>query len=216
MEIASAKSCPSGLECASRMSAAPILEQLFPIVIDNDLQLRLLEMEDASRLYQLVDSSRSRLRKWLPFVDEYRSVDNATQFISKCRQQLDDRSGLGLGIWSMSVLAGVVTYDYIDWKNGATRIGYWLGNTFESRGLMTRTCQALVEFAFHKLRLNRVEIWCASANERCRRIPEKLSFKLEGILRERERISDQAMDIVSYAMLAREWKRSTLHGQTRI
>ena len=194
------------------MSPVPILKDIFPIVIDSDLQLRLLENQDAMRLFQLVDSSRTHLRKWLPFVDDYRSVDDATEFISRCREKLDDRSGLGIGIWSNGDMAGVVTYDYLDWNNLATRIGYWLGNTFEGRGLMTRTCRALVDLAFHKMHLNRVEIWCASENERCRRVPERLGFKLEGILRERERGLGRFLDIASYALLAREWKITRPEG----
>lgn len=192
------------------------MRELFPISVDKDLQIRLLEKRNAASLYRLVDVSREHLRKWLPFVDDYRSVNAATEFIVRCSKMCSKRSGLGMGIWYRNDLAGVTTYDYLDWNNGATRIGYWLGSGFEGKGLMTHTCRALVEVALDKLGLNRVEIWCASQNDRCRRVPERLGFKLEGTFRERERVFDRFVDMVSYSVLTHEWENRMADGQTRM
>ena len=59
------------------------LEDLFPLTIDHDLELKLLERTQAPKLFKLVDSNRAHLRQWLPFVDDYRSVNAANQFISE-------------------------------------------------------------------------------------------------------------------------------------
>lgn len=201
---------------ARRLGSEPALKDLFPIKLDHNLQLRLLEKKDALKLYKLVDSSRTHLKRWLPFVDDYRSVDAAIDFISRCHEKLRERSGLGIGIWSEKTLAGIVTYDYFDWYNLATRIGYWLGKPFEGRGLMTRTCSALVDLAFHELDMNRVEIWCALENKRCRLVPERLGFEEEGVYRQRERVRNHFVDIVSYSMLRDEWKNRRAEAQTRI
>lgn len=177
--------------------------------IDQDLELHLLRLTDAGELYRLVDSNRSHLRQWLPWVDSYRSVDAASEFIDRCVEQYTKRSGLGIGLRYRNSLAGVATYDYLDWDNSMTRIGFWLGKPFEGHGLMTRTCKALTDLAFDELRLNRVEIWCAAENVRCRRVPERLGLKLEGVLRQRERVSDTYLDTVSFSILATEWKSRT-------
>ena len=188
------------------MFSEPILTDLFPRVIDDDLQLRLLEAKDASDLFRLVDSSRAHLGEYLDFVDDYRSVEAASGFITRCLKLQNQRTGLGIGIRFKKSLAGVVTYDYLDWGNSATRIGFWLGTGFEGRGLMTRTCSVLVSLAFREMGLNRVEIWCASENKRCRLVPERLGFHEEGVYRDRERVRDHFVDIVSYGMIAPEWK----------
>src|SRR5207253_10946184 len=41
------------------------LEDLFPLTIDHDLKLKLLERTQASKLFKLVDSNRTHLRRWL-------------------------------------------------------------------------------------------------------------------------------------------------------
>ncbi len=183
------------------------MKDLFPVEIDENLGLRLLEERHALELFQLVDSSRSHLRRWLPFVDSYHSVSAAISFIRRFQESLSKKEGLALGIWFKEKLAGVATYDHIDWENRATLIGYWLGESFQGMGLMTRSCKALVNIAFDKLRLNRVEVGCASENTRCRAVPQRLGFKQEGVHRQREWVYDHFVDITVYSMLASEWKR---------
>jgi ribosomal-protein-serine acetyltransferase len=186
------------------------LEDLFPLKIDDYLQVKLLKRTHAPKLFKLVDSNRDHLRQWLPFVDEYRSVAAANQFIRRNPENYDGKTRLLMGIWLGESLAGVVTYDYIDWGNRAALIGFWLGKPFEGSGIMTRTCNALIDLAFDELRLNRVEISCACENTRCRLVAERLRFKQEGVSRQSEWIYDHFVDTVSYSMLASEWKNQTV------
>lgn len=185
-------------------------KRLFPIQIDRDVRLNVLEPTHAHELFKLVDSNRTNLREWLPFIDDYRSVTAATQFIGRNRKENDRVTRLVLGIWAGEILAGVVTFDYIDWSNRAALIGFWLSKSFQGRGIMTRTCSALIDLAFHELGLNRVEISCALENRRCRLVPERLGFRQEGISRQREWLYDHYVDTVSYGMLASDWKNRTV------
>jgi ribosomal-protein-serine acetyltransferase len=72
---------------------------------------------------------------------------------------------------------------------------------------MTAAATTLVDYAFSGLHLNRVVIQAAVGNTRSRAIPERLGFVAEGTLREAERVGDEYLDSVVYAMLAREWRR---------
>src|SRR5438094_8922727 len=99
-----------------------------------------------------------------------------------------------MGIWVREMLAGIVTYDRIDWNNRAALIGFWLGKSFEGKGIMTRTCSALVDLAFDELGLNRVEVSCAYETTTCRMVPESLGFKHEAVSPQSERIYDHDVD----------------------
>ncbi len=194
----------------SQTPSQETIDDLFPLKIERDLQLKLLERKHAPELFKLVDSNRTHLRRWLPFVDDYRSVSAANQFIRRNRESHAGKTRVLMGIWSGESLAGVITYDYIDWSNRAVLIGFWLGKSFEGRGIVTRACSALTDLAINELGMNRVEIFCAYENTRCRSVPERLEFKQEGVSRQRERIREHFVDTVSYSMLASDWKNRTV------
>ncbi len=174
--------------------------------IDEELELRPVDERHAEELAALVRRDLAHLRPWMPWATERYSVEDAREFIRRQVRQYAEDQGFATLIFHRGRVAGSIGYNNIDWANRKTDIGYWLGADFTGRGLMTRSCRALVEHAFRELRLNRVEIYCATENVRSRRIPERLGFRQEGTHRQAEWVHDHFKDLVSYAMLAREWK----------
>lgn len=177
----------------------------FIIPVDAEVELRLFEEADVQDLFQLIERNRAHLRRWLPWVDYETSVEDSWSFVKRSAQRYMDNEGFSMGVRYLDRLAGVVGYHTVDWPDRKVEIGYWLGAEFQGHGLMTRACRAMLEFAFHKLLLNRVTILCATGNTRSRAIPERLGFVREGILREGEWLYDHFVDLVVYSMLAREW-----------
>jgi ribosomal-protein-serine acetyltransferase len=51
-----------------------------------------------------------------------------------------------------------------------------------------------------------VEIHCATGNRKSCAIPERLGFRLEGLLREAHFVNGRYDDLNVYAMLASEWQ----------
>ena len=181
-------------------------ELRFSLTIGQDIELRLFVESDAEALYKLIDTNRTHLRQWLPWVDYETSAWDTQKFIQKVRQQYANSEGFQLGIWYQGQLAGVIGYHPINWPGRHVEIGYWLGAGFEGQGIMTRACHTLVNYAFEHLTLNRVEILCATGNLRSRAIPQRLGFTLEGVMRDGEWLYDHFVDLAIYSVLAREWK----------
>jgi ribosomal-protein-serine acetyltransferase len=174
--------------------------------LDEESWLKLLTAEDAEQLFALVDSCRPHLRKWLPWVDSTKTVEDSKAFIEGGLEKFAAGNGFEAGIWHKGQLAGVIGLHYIDRANKKTSIGYWLGERFQGLGLMTKACKACIDYSFGELKLHRVEIRCAVENKRSRAIPERLGFTNEGTIREAEWLYDHFVDHVVYGMLAREWK----------
>lgn len=174
--------------------------------IDEDTELHLLEEQHAEELFALTDQNRQYLREWLPWLDNNVSLDDTEDFVRDSLEQFRNNNGFQLGIWFQGSLAGVIGYHKIDWVNRATSIGYWLGASFQGKGLMTRACRTLINYAFNDLRLNRVEIRCAVKNGKSRAIPLRLGFKEEGLIRQSEWLYDHFVDHVVYGMLKNEWQ----------
>ncbi len=174
-------------------------------VIDGEISLKPVEAQDSESLFALTTANRSYLRRWLPWVDSTKSVEDTRKFIETCVMQCDQRSALHLCIRYRGEPAGLVGFNDIDWPNRSAFIGYWLSEHLQGKGIMTRGCREAVQFGFKDLGLNRIEIRCAVENARSRAIPEKLHFSNEGTIRDGEWLYDKFVDLVIYGMLAKQW-----------
>ncbi len=180
---------------------------MFHFRIDGNTELRLLEERHVPELFRLVDQNRAYLREWLPWLDDNTSPADTKKFVRHSLDKFAANNGFQVGIWFRGKLVGVIGYHGVDWVNRSTSIGYWLAAAYQGQGLVTRACQALVDYAFTEWSLNRVEIRCAVGNRKSRAIPGRLGFKEEGIIRQPEWLYDHFVDHVVYGMLASEWPR---------
>ena len=168
--------------------------------IDQDLELRPLEAGQAGELFALVEENRAYLREWLPWVDANATVEDSKGFI----RSSDGR--LACGMWHRGTLVGVIAYQKAAWSQNTARIGYWLGAAFQGRGIVTRSCRALIDHAFTELGMERAEILCAVGNRKSRAIPQRLGFVEEATLQDGEWLYDHFVDLVVYGMLAGDWR----------
>ena len=178
---------------------------MFTYKINDDTELRMLEEQHAQELFELTEGSREHLRKWLPWVDATTSVDVTKDFILKALEQYEKTGAVNAGIWYKGRLAGVISFVMTDLYNRNTWIGYWLGERYQGKGLMTAACRIMLATAFEEMGLNRVEIRAATENNRSRAIPEGLGFRLEGILRQSAWLNDHFQDMAVYSLLRQEW-----------
>lgn len=175
--------------------------------IDEDCSLKLFVKKDAEQLYKLTDRNREHLRRWLPWVDSSKTLKDTEGFIEYTLKQLAAGDGLQVGIWSGTELAGVIGFNRVDHANNQAWIGYWLGEEFQGRGLMTKACRSIVDYGFKELGFNRIAICCAVANDRSRKVAERVGATQEGILRQGERLPSGYHDIVLYSLLQEEWAK---------
>lgn len=178
---------------------------MFSYKINDTTELRLMQLHHAEELYHLTVANRKHLREWLPWVEDVRSTEDTKAFIRSALRHYVDNGSWNCGIWYHGQLAGVVSFHPIDWTNRSTSLGYWLGQSFEGKGLMTRAVRVAVNHAFRDLKLNRVEIRCAAGNDRSCAIPERLGFKKEGVLEQSQWLYTKYVDLIIYGMVKDRW-----------
>src|SRR5699024_9029681 len=149
-------------------------EIMFYFKLDDDSELRLLESRHAENLFWLTDKSRNYLREWLSWVDFTKEVSNSQEFIEGTLKQFGNNNGFQAGIWYKGELAGVIGLHGISWANNSTSIGYWLGEDFQGKGLITLACRSVIDYCFNDLKLKRIEIRVATENHKSQAIPERL------------------------------------------
>ena len=179
---------------------------MFCIQVDEDLSLGLFEKRHAEELADLIDSSRSYLREWLPWIDFSKTTEDSEQFIQRSLEQFARNDGFQLAIHYKGKIAGIIGLHAINWSNRSTSIGYWLGEGFQGNGLMTKATAAVVRYCFEKLELHRIEIRAATGNTKSRAIPERLGFQKEGCIRECEWLYDHFVDHYVYGLLRKDYQ----------
>lgn len=180
---------------------------MFKHIIDEDIELRLVDLHHAQAMFQSIDSSRDHLRKYLPWVDSTKSIDDTKAFIESSKKQYAANNGFDATIWDKGEFAGVIGFHSINHSIKAISIGYWLDEGFVGKGIMTKACKVFVDFAFNIYKFNRVEIRCAEDNLRSRAIPERLGFTQEGIIRDDELLDGNFVNCVVYGLLKRDWNK---------
>jgi ribosomal-protein-serine acetyltransferase len=63
----------------------------------------------------------------------------------------------------------------------------------------------LIDYAFNRLKLNKVEIYCAENNIKSQAVPKRFGFTKEGVIREAEFLYDRFVNLEIYGLLSREW-----------
>ena len=173
-----------------------------------DAYLKLLELQDAGELFALTDASRDHLCRWLPWVDVTRTVADSEAFIGSTLEQFARGLGFQAGIWRGETLCGVVGIHPIDRANRQASIGYWIGARYEGQGLITLGCRAMLDEAFTRYGLHRMELRAATGNERSQAVARRLGFTREGVVRDAEWLYDHYVGHVVFGMLEEEWGRA--------
>ena len=180
---------------------------MFYLALKTDVELHLLTEAHVTTLFHLIEINRPHLRRWLPWVDGTQTLEDTRRYVRFGLRQHAKRNGMHAGIWYQRRLAGVVSYNYIDLGKRQTELGYWLGRAFQGKGLMTAACRAMTTYAFDQLKLQRIEIRCAVANEKSRAIPDRLGYETIGIAPQLDWSSDHYIDTAIYSMSVEDWQK---------
>lgn len=182
------------------------------IRVDDDIQLRPVAVTDAETLFGLIDGNRTHLGRWLPWVEGVLTVGDERKYCENAvRADGEGREQHFVIVYRNELVGGVgVTLDPL---NMSAEFGYWLAEDAQGKGLVTRSCRALLKHLFEEWGLNRVQALVAEGNKRSMAVLERLHFVREGVQREAGIANGEFTDMVVFSMLASEWKGlSQPHG----
>ena len=101
-----------------------------------------------------------------------------------------------------AAVGGIGLEPLADVHAGTTHIGYWLGEPFWGRGIMTAAVQAITDHAFSPLGFKRVETPVYAWNPASMRVLEKCGFVREGVMTKSVLKDGELIDSVLYARIA--------------
>ncbi len=148
------------------------------------LFIRMSKPGDGKVVYDAIQASIQELKPWMAFAQKEQTEEEIEESIRKSHIQFLQREDLRLLVFSKETGEFIASAGLhrINWDIPQFEIGYWIDTRFSGKGYMVEAAKGITDYAFSELKANRVEIRCDSLNKKSRAIPEKLGFKLEGIL----------------------------------
>lgn len=171
------------------------------------LVLRCYEPDDAPALFECVQAHRAYLAEWLPWAETaHMTLGDSEASVRRNRGRYDLMEDFTLGIFDRSGrLLGGTGLHAPDAEAASLKIGYWLRPDATGRGYASEAAWRLTRVAFEVAGVERLEIRAVTENMASRRVPERLGFHLEGILRAAASLRGERRDLALYALVRSEY-----------
>lgn len=172
-------------------------------IVTERLILKKLNPKMARIIFETVDSNRSHLKRFLPWVDFMNSAKDETKWIKSQQTKWKAHCQFVYGIFlgSDDTYIGNIDAHAVDWDNHKVDIGYWLAESHEGHGYMSEAVLA-IEKALFALGVHRIVIQCNSKNKRSAQVPIRCGYRFEGILYQNAIENGCFRDTMIFAKLA--------------
>ena len=177
-----------------------------PTIEAERVRLRHLEQSDADALFEIF-SDREALRFWS--FPPYTQRAEAEKLLAEIHEHFRQKSLFQWGIASKSddKIIGTSTLFRLDDQSRRAEIGYILNRRYWGKGLAVEALTALLDFAFEKMNLHRIEVDIEPRNAASVKTIERLGFQREGYLRERWIVGGEIQNSLFYGLLRSDWEK---------
>lgn len=172
------------------------------------LYLRRFCQSDAYDLFEVYKANRSYLCRWLQPQPETLKISNMVSLIREDHRGAKRGDRLDLGIFDAETdsLIGRIALHSVDYGiQRSAGIAYWISESCSAKGFATEALVAVISFAFEEACLHRLWLNIIEENKASQAIAAKLSFRLEGSLKENLYINGRWRDSMLYALLEHEY-----------
>jgi RimJ/RimL family protein N-acetyltransferase len=181
----------------------------FPQLQGKRVRLRGPRNDDADALFALF-SDPAVMRYWSR--PPMTTLGEAQGLIGEMLDSFEQRS---LFNWMVSArdddaVIGTCTLFRIDPRHRHAEIGYALRSDHWGRGIAGEAVALVLDWAFRRLDLQRVEADIDPRNDGSRQLLARLGFGSEGVMRQRFFVGDEATDSEIFGLLAEDWGKRSL------
>jgi RimJ/RimL family protein N-acetyltransferase len=173
------------------------------ILKGKNVNLRSLTLNDAESLQE--NANEELISNFTRIPHPY-NLDHAKSFIKDCIEKEKEKTSYQFGIEYESKIVGMVGLSKVNNKgNKNAELGYWIGKDYRGKGFTKEAVKLILDFAFKKLKLERVQAKVMHPNIISAKLLEKYNFKLEGRGRKANLIKNEWQDDLYYGLLKEEY-----------
>ena len=170
------------------------------IEVDKEIQLSSVQETFAPVYVDLAKENYDYLARWLVWPPFTKTEKDFGDFISRCKKDYESGNAIYFGVIYSGKLIGNIAYKFINKELKKVEIGYWIAEKYQGKGIISRACARLVEYAFTNLDMVKVEMCVASDNKPSRTVCERLGMTLEGVITNAEFIQGRILDHAIYGL----------------
>ena len=170
--------------------------------VNDKILLKEIGLDEVDAIFSTIDSERKFLEEWLPFVEHTLDKSYTRRFVVSYLNS--DKVDVTFAIYYQNNFAGIIGLKDTDYDNKKTEIGYWLSESFQHKGIMTLSGNAVIRYIFDEMNLNRIQLKAAIGNIKSQAVAKRLGFTQEGIERESELHTRGFVDLIVYGLLKTE------------
>ena len=160
----------------------------FPITTSR-LLIRPPLVFDAEQVHKAIIETYPGLKCWLSWMQKKPTLLEIKKNLKKAASDFKKAEDLRLHIFDKKTtdFIGASGLHRIDWSVPKFEIAYWCRKKYQKKGYITEAVKTINFLAFKKLGAKRVEILIDEKNIKSKRIPQRLKFKLEGLIKNHSR-----------------------------
>lgn len=178
-----------------------------PTLPGDGVQLRWLTTDDVPDL-QAIFSDADVVR--FMSIPQVTSEAAARSLLARIQAGFREGTLYQWGIQLEQRIVGTCTLADIDRTNRRAEIGFALARELWGQGLILRAVPPVIQLAFERLDLRRIEADADPRNAASIRVLERLGFQREGLLRERYIQLGEVQDAMVFGLLRRDWDTRTV------
>ncbi|MDV5148529.1 GNAT family protein [Streptomyces sp. SBC-4] len=181
---------------------------------DDGAELRPLEPWQAEEFLAHMDRGREFVGQHIGLPDVVADLDSARSYLRSYAEKAANDTGRIYGIWTGGTLVGGVLFRTMDVAYGSAEAGCWLEPSAAGKGLITRACRVIIDWAIEERGIHRVEWHASSKNGPSIAVARRLGMTREGVLRENYPYRGVRADTEVWAVLAPEWRAAKAAAET--
>lgn len=169
------------------------------IKVDSEITLKQISRLYAEELHKLVSKNFDKnLCYWCPDLkNTYSTLQLTIAHINDANSKFAEDETPDLLIFYLGNLAGLISLSPV--YDQKSEIGYWLGNEFENKGLISRSFPYILDYAKNRLALKCVELSTSIPNLQSQKLPTKFRFQKICIIKDVEKIEGKFVDHILWS-----------------
>ncbi|PHB51912.1 GNAT family N-acetyltransferase [Bacillus toyonensis] len=175
-------------------------------IIHERAKLRLMDSGDVETLFSIVEGNR---QIWAYLISKMETVQDMQQYVQKAIKSYGKGTQIPFAIVDQQTnkIVGSTRLYNISVEDKTVELGQtWYHPSVQRTSINTECKYMLLQYAFEKLHMLRVQIKTDVRNEKAQRAIERLGAVKEGVLRNERRLpSGHVRDAVVYSIIASEW-----------